>query len=120
VPRFAAFQSRNRYPTPLTVSMYLAQGPSFLRSETIWTSTGDQEVRRVIPHADSIYLLVHDRYRSPNNHIVRLDRDDPTQAIDVVDFQDITSLVVSGDWVYFSAIAGDYNGIFFAERCGCP
>jgi len=88
--------------------------------ETIWTSVGDEEVRRVIPHSDSIYLLVYDRYRSPNNHIVRVDRADPTQVIDVVDFQDITSLVISGGSVFFSAMTTEYNGIFFADRCGCP
>jgi hypothetical protein len=88
--------------------------------ETVWTSVGDEEVQRVIPHTDGIYLLVYDRYRSPNHHIVRLDRADPTQAVDVVDFPDITSLVVSGSNVYFSAITDEFNGIFFADRCGCP
>jgi len=108
-------------------ALYWHENPNVMRlfhdtsdPQIVWTSVGDEEVRRVIPHPDGIYLLVYDRYRSPNNHIVRLDRDDPTQAIDVVDFQDITSLVVSGANVYFSAMTDEYNGIFFADRCGCP
>ena len=117
-------------PEDLTVdadALYWHEYPNVMRmfldaseAQVIWSPEGEEEVSRVIPHTDSIYLLVYDRYRTPNHRILRLVRDDPSQTVDVVDFEDITSLVVSGDNVYFSALTDEFNGIYYADRCGCP
>lgn len=107
-------------------ALYWLENPYVMRllhgetaPQTIWTSQGVEEVRRVLPYGSEIYLLVADRERSPNNYIVRLNRDDPTQTVTVVDFPDITSLTISGGNIYFSAMNDEYNGIYYSDRCGC-